>query len=96
MVAIQSDDYVAGGSREASLVGSTIPSNIFANDRCTESLSHIGGAVRRTVIHHDHLVDEFGHPAENSFNALLLVEARYDHSDAQALIHDYAMTELTL
>ena len=87
LVAIEGDDEILGGDGEAAFVGASVAADIFADHLGAEGGGDLGGAVGGGVVHHDDLVDELGHGAEDALDALLLVEAGDDDGEGLAFIH---------
>ena len=87
MIAVEGDDDVTRRKGEALLVGTSIPASIFANHSGPEIGSHFAGAVGRTVIDNNHLIDKGRHSTQDLLDSLLLVETRHDNGNALVVVH---------
>lgn len=92
MIAVESDDDVAGGVCEASAVGAAITSDFFSDDISAEASGDFRGAVSGAVVDDDSLIDEVRHTAQDLFDALFFIQAGNDDRDALIFVHASART----
>ena len=87
VVAIERDDNIAGGRREAGFVTPAVTACVFPDHLRAKAAGHFRRPVRGAVIDHQHLVDKIRHAGQYLLHALFFVQARHNYRDRLSLIH---------
>src|SRR6516225_3683183 len=87
MVSIQCDNNIPCSAQESAFVCSAIAAMQFRDNQRTHLPGDSCRAISGTVVHNNNFIDKGRYFAQYLANAGLLIETRYDGSDAAVLVH---------